>query len=86
MEPVPVTELAQLRELLQQQRIDELLAATRNILERQPQQRDALLFQALAQRLLGRIPEALEALDRLQEVYPAFSRQYEERGRCCVAR
>jgi tetratricopeptide (TPR) repeat protein len=85
MDSVSVTDVAQLRELLQQQRIDELLAATRSILERQPRQRDALLFQALAQRLRGQIPEALQVLDRLRELHPGFSRQYEERGRCFVA-
>jgi len=78
-------EISQLRELLQQQRMDELLSATRSILASQPQRRDALLFQAIALRNLGRIPDALQVLDTLQQQHPVFSRQFEERGRCFVA-
>jgi tetratricopeptide (TPR) repeat protein len=81
----PVTEVSTLRELLQQQRIDEMLAAARSILASRPDQRDALLFQAIAQRMLGRIPEALQTLQLLQGHYPGFSRLHEERGRCFVA-
>src|SRR3569833_1100241 len=78
-------EISQLRELLQQQRMDELLSATRSILVCLLLRRDALLFQAIALRNLGRIPDALQVLDTLQQQHPEFSRQFEERGRCFVA-
>src|SRR3569833_1110091 len=78
-------EISQLRELLPQQRMDELLSATRSILASQPQRRDALLFQAIALRNLGRIPDALQVLDTLQQPHTVFSRLFEERGRCVVA-
>jgi tetratricopeptide (TPR) repeat protein len=60
------------------------LAAAEVLLAARPQQRDALLFAAIAQRRLGRLADALATLARLQRHYPRYSRLYEERGRCYV--
>ena len=49
-----------------------------------PRHRDLLLFRAIAQRYLRRIPDALATLDALEVHYPTFSRLHEERGRCFV--
>ena len=46
--------------------------------------RDALLYAAIAQRYLGRIPDALSTLATLEQQHPRFSRLYEERGLCFV--
>ncbi|MBS0417172.1 MAG: sulfotransferase [Proteobacteria bacterium] len=82
MDPAPTTDL---RELLRQQRFAELLATAQSVLSSHPGHRDALLFSAIAQRLLNKLPEALGTLSELERQYPAFSRLYEERGRCFVA-
>jgi tetratricopeptide (TPR) repeat protein len=94
MEPVPsttpitaaATERAHLHELLRQHRFAEALATAQALLAESPGQRDALLSAAIAQRFLGRIPQALETLAALERQHPGFSRLYEERGRCYVAR
>jgi tetratricopeptide (TPR) repeat protein len=85
--PVPAddADIARLRELLRQNRFAELLTAARAVLEAHPEQREALLFTAIAQRFLGQIPDALKTLSTLQQQHPGFSRLYEERGRCFVA-
>jgi tetratricopeptide (TPR) repeat protein len=49
-----------------------------------PGNRDALLALAIAQRFLGKVPDALQTLAALQRLHPRFSRLYEERGRCFV--
>jgi len=93
MESVPTTNPAaagpgtgaRLREMLRQYRFSEALAAAQAILAVSPGQRDALLATAMAQRFLGRIPEALATLETLERQHPRFSRLYEERGRCFVA-
>ncbi len=46
--------------------------------------RDALLHEARELRARQRIPEALAALARLQDLHPRFSRLYQERGHCHV--
>src|SRR5262249_47194091 len=84
--PVPAADdVARLRELLKQHRFGEVLTAARTVLATRPEQRDALLFTAIAQRYLGQIPEALKTLGTLEQHHPRFSRLYEERGRCFVA-
>jgi tetratricopeptide (TPR) repeat protein len=93
MESVPTTNPAaaapgtgaRLRDLLRQHRFSEALAAAQAVLAESPGQRDALLAAAIAQRFLGRIPEALATLASLEQQHPRFSRLYEERGRCYVA-
>jgi len=55
------------------------------LLRDHPENRDLLLARAFSLRHLGRIPDALATLDRLQALQPRFSRQYEERGLCKVA-
>src|SRR5882757_110810 len=82
MDSAPTTDL---RELLRQQRFAELLVTAQSLLSSHPGQRDALLFSAIAQRFLNRVPEALATLGVLERHHPAFSRLYEERGRCFVA-
>ena len=74
-----------LRELLRQSRFAEVLTAAEELLAASPGQRDALLCTAVAQRFLGRIPEAFQTLATLELHHPRFSRLYEERGRCFVA-
>ena len=76
---------ARLRELLRQHHFSEALAAAQALLAESPGQRDALLATAIAQRFLGRLPQALETLATLEQQHPRFSRLYEERGRCYVA-
>jgi tetratricopeptide (TPR) repeat protein len=77
-------ELARLRALLRQQKFSEVLAAGQALLDEVAGQRDVLLYVAIAQRYLGRIPDALGTLAALEQQHPRFSRLYEERGRCFV--
>jgi tetratricopeptide (TPR) repeat protein len=51
-----------------------------------PQNRDVLYMIAVCQRYLGRIGDALETLKRLEKFHPKFSRLFQERGHCHVAR
>jgi tetratricopeptide (TPR) repeat protein len=64
----------------------EALALVRQLLGEAPDNRDLLLIEASALRHLGRIPEALESLDRLAALQPHFSLMHQERGLCHVAR
>ncbi len=77
-------EVGALRALLRERKFSDVLAAGEALLKRAPQQREALLFLAMAQRHLGRMPEAFETLATLERHHPRFSRLYEERGRCFV--
>jgi len=79
-----VAEIARIRGLLRERRFAEALTAGEAVLARSPAHREALLFVAIAQRFLGRLPEALETLALLEQHHPRFSRLYEERGRCYV--
>jgi tetratricopeptide (TPR) repeat protein len=81
---VTSTELARIHALLKAHDFAAALAASEALLAGAPGQRDALLFAAIAQRYLKRIPDALATLERLQQQYPRYSRLYEERGRCYV--
>jgi tetratricopeptide (TPR) repeat protein len=73
-----------IRALLAQRKFSEALQAGQALLLEERGQRDALLFVAVAQRHLGRIPEALQTLTTLEQHHPGFSRLHEERGRCFV--
>jgi len=78
------SEVQRLRALLRQHNFPEVLNAGQALLAQNPQQRDALLFVAIAQRYSGRVTEALRTLETLERHHPRFSRLYEERGRCHV--
>jgi tetratricopeptide (TPR) repeat protein len=80
------SEIQSLRALIRQHRFVEALAAGQALLARIPDQRDALLSVAVAQRYLGRPDEALGTLAILERHHPRFSRLYEEQGRCFVDR
>jgi tetratricopeptide (TPR) repeat protein len=77
-------EVDRIRSLLRQQRFPEALAAAEAQLAVTANHRDALLFVAIAQRYLGRIPDALRTLTTLERHHGRFSRLYEERGLCFV--
>jgi len=78
------SEPARIRALLREHNFPAALAAARAVLAVTPADRDALLFQAIAQRHLGQTLDAQKTLDTLQQHHPRFSRLYEERGRCFV--
>ena len=91
MDPAPAPSLpqepsdgARLHELLRQRRFADVIAAAGPSLARNPGNRDVLLAVAIAQRYLGKIPDALTTLLALEQQHPRFSRLYEERGRCFV--
>jgi tetratricopeptide (TPR) repeat protein len=73
------------RELTKALRHTEALAAAEPLLSEAPGSADLLYLVALNQRYLGRIPEALATLERLEQHQPRFSRLYQERGHCYVA-
>jgi predicted Zn-dependent protease len=81
----PAAELARIRALLRQREFAAALAASATVLTSDPEQRDALLFTAIAQRFLGQVSEAQQTLARLAQRHPRYSRLHEELGHCYVA-
>jgi tetratricopeptide (TPR) repeat protein len=79
-------EVQRVRELLKARRHPEALRATDALLAAVPENRDVLYLRAVAQRLLGEIPAALETLAGLERLHPGLSGLYQERGFCHVAR
>ena len=78
------SELTRISALMRGQNFPAALAAGQALLAANPEHRDALLLVAVAQRYLGRIPDALKTLATLEQHHSRFSRLYEERGRCYV--
>jgi predicted Zn-dependent protease len=76
----------QLRDLVAAKRYAEALQAADTLLTGVPENRDVLYLRAQAQRLAGDIPAALSTLAALEKLHPRFSRLYQERGQCFVAR
>jgi tetratricopeptide (TPR) repeat protein len=79
-------EVQRLQALLQQGEFAAALAAAEALREQVPEHRDVWYVIAVGQRYLKRIPEALTTLARLEQLHPNFSRLYQERGHCHVAR
>jgi tetratricopeptide (TPR) repeat protein len=77
-------EADRIRSLLRQQKFPEALSAGEALLATRADHRDTLLFVAIAQRYLGRIPDAMRTLATLEQHHSHFSRLYEERGLCFV--
>jgi tetratricopeptide (TPR) repeat protein len=77
-------EVVRVHALLQARNFAAALAAGQALLAANPGHRHALLLVAVAQRYLGRTPEALATLATLEQHHPRFSRLFEERGRCYV--
>src|SRR5579862_4437185 len=84
--PSPVeAEVLRIRSLIARAQFAPALAAAQSLLTQVPENRDVLYMLAVAHRGLHQIPEALAGLDRLQRLYPQFSRTFQERGHCYVA-
>jgi tetratricopeptide (TPR) repeat protein len=85
--PSPVeTEILRIRGLMEQRQFAPALAAAEALAVDYPQNRDALYMMAVCQRYLDRVPDALATLARLEKWHPKFSRLFQERGYCHVAR
>ena len=83
--PSPVEEqVGRLRGLQGEGRHAEALLDTLSLVRDLPENRDLLLIAATSLRHLGRIPEALAMLERLEVLQPRFSRLHQERGLCHV--
>jgi tetratricopeptide (TPR) repeat protein len=79
-------EVHRARAMLQNRQYSQCRGVAEALAAQVPENRDVLLLLAMSLRYLGMIPEALEALERLERHHPAFSRLYQERGHCHVAR
>ena len=85
--PSPVElEVNRVRELMQAGRMADAHTAARALLARVPENRDVLYMIAVTQRYLGQLEGALATLEKLQQLHRGFSRLYQERGHCHVAR
>jgi len=78
-------QVQRIRELVKSRCFEESLEAAEALAAELPENRDVLYLQAMSQRLLGQIPQALATLLRLEQHHPRFSRLYQERGHCHVA-
>jgi tetratricopeptide (TPR) repeat protein len=78
-------EVLRIREFLRARQYAEGLRAAEELAVRVPENRDVSYLTALCQRFLGKIPEALATLQRLERSHPSFSRMFQERGHCYVA-
>lgn len=84
--PSPIElEVRRIRALLKDKQLAEGLQAAEALAGRVPENRDVLYLMAMSRRHLGKIPEALATLERLERHHPGFSRLYQERGHCYVA-
>jgi len=79
-------EVAHIRALIKERRFAESVAAASALLEQVPENRDVLYLLALGQRHLERITDALATLTQFERIHPGYSRLYQERGYCHVAR
>jgi tetratricopeptide (TPR) repeat protein len=77
-------DIGRLRGLQQTGRHDEALAGALGLEAELPENRDVLLLVATSQRCLGQIDAAMGTLDRLERLYPRFSRLHQERGMAFV--
>ncbi|HEY0340829.1 MAG TPA: sulfotransferase [Steroidobacteraceae bacterium] len=77
-------EVRRIRELLKSRQPAESLQAAATLAAEVPENRDVLYLMAMSERHLGRVPEALATLERLERHHPRFSRLYQERGHCYV--
>jgi predicted Zn-dependent protease len=75
-----------LREALQRNRFPEVVDGALAALAAHPGHRDLLYFLAVAQRMLQRIPQALDTLGTLEAYHPKYPRLFQERGHCHVFR
>jgi len=84
--PPPVsrveTEVRRARALMEQRQFAPALALAQTLLAEVPENRDVLYLIAAGERYLGRIPEALRALERLEALHPQYARLFQERGHC----
>jgi tetratricopeptide (TPR) repeat protein len=78
-------EVQRIRELLRQRQPAAALRAAAALRVTVPENRDVLYLLAVAQRLAGDIPAALDILAGLERLHPRFSGLYQERGHCYVA-
>ena len=84
--PLPTEqEVIRLRQLQKDGHHGDALGDAERLLGSLPENRDLLLIAAVSLRHLGRIPDALAMLDRLERLQPRFSRLHQERGLCRVA-
>jgi tetratricopeptide (TPR) repeat protein len=79
------SDVLRLRSLVEKGRFGAALAGAEALLERVPENRDALYLLAVSQRYLKRIAPALATLARCETSHPGFSRLYQERGHCHIA-
>jgi tetratricopeptide (TPR) repeat protein len=90
-QPQPATsrieaEVLRLRALLEQGQFVAALADAETLLTQVPENRDVWYIIAVSQRYLQRIPDALATLARLEQLHPGYSRLFQERGHCFIAR
>jgi predicted Zn-dependent protease len=78
-------EVGRLQSLQKQGSHAEALRGARSLIAKVPENRDVLLIAAVSQRHLMQIPDALQSLDRLEQLQPRFSLLHQERGLCHVA-
>jgi tetratricopeptide (TPR) repeat protein len=84
--PSPVeAEVARIRGLLQSRQHAAALASAQALSRAVPENRDVLYMIAVAERYLGRLPDALATLGRLEAVHPTYSRLFQERGHALTA-
>ena len=84
-QPSPVElEVRRIRQLIKQRRHADALCASQTLAADVPENRDVLLLIASCQRQCNRIAEALDTLQRLEQLHPRFSRLHQERGYCRV--
>src|SRR5262252_6920853 len=75
-------DVSRIRGLSERGRHREALGAAEALVVTAPKNRDLLFLIAVNQRCLNRTHEALETLQRLEQLHPRFSLLYQERGYC----
>jgi tetratricopeptide (TPR) repeat protein len=78
-------EVKRVRALLEASEFEPALKAALALKPEAPQNRDVLYVLAVAQRYVGRVPDALDTLAELEKHHPRYGRLFQERGHCYVA-
>ena len=79
------TEVRRVRALLELSDFARGLEAAQALAAEVPENRDVLYLIAVSLRYLQRVPEALQVLERLEQLHPGYPRVHQERGHCHVA-